>query len=183
MTREWPAEEHATGHATGHATSNATSHLIPIAWPLVILMVIAVAALTLFPGILDTLLTIFGSLDGVRALIGNPLEFLVMVVVATLFISAIVDHMAGPRDTTATTPPERALLRGIRAVGLGDDPRAVARRLRGVDLPEGRPRLCRDVAARCLERAGGCRRLDRRLRREARRWLRAAVDEYHKEMT
>ncbi len=105
-----------------------------------------------------------------------------IVLVATLFIAAIADSLTGPKDTVAATPPERALLRGLRAVALGDDPRAVARRLRGVDLPEGRPRLCRDVAARCLERAGGCRRLDRRLRREARRWLRAAVDEYHREM-
>ena len=42
--------------------------------------------------------------------------------------------------------------------------------LRGVDI-EGRARLCRDVAARCLEGAARHGRLEGRLRREAAGWI------------
>jgi hypothetical protein len=47
-----------------------------------------------------------------------------------------------------------------------------------VDVPDGRPRFCLDVAVRCLERAGRYDRLEGWLRREAAGWLRQA----HKEM-
>ena len=36
--------------------------------------------------------------------------------------------------------------------------------------------MCRDNAGRCLVEAGWCRRMDRRLTREAARWLREARD-------
>ena len=70
----------------------------------------------------------------------------------------------------------------MRAVARGEDPRGVARRLRGVELPEGGSRIYRDVAARCLERAGVHGGLERRLSREGRRWLRAAIRETFKEL-
>ena len=45
----------------------------------------------------------------------------------------------------------------------------------------GRARVCRDVAARCLERAGVYGGLERRLSREGRRWLRKAIRETYRE--
>jgi hypothetical protein len=82
----------------------------------------------------------------------------------------------------AEDPADRTLRRVQRAIWLDGDPRSVIVRLRGVGL-RGRPRLRRDIAVRCLERAGRCERLDRKLRREAARWLRAARDEFSREMS
>ena len=168
MTREWPAEE----HASFHATSRASPHNAPVIPLLVILACIALAAL----------LAAIGSLDVLLDVIGNPLEFLVMVVIVALLVSTVADGSAGLKAKAARTLPERALRRGIQAVTRGEDPRGIARGLREVDMPDGRSRLYRDVAARFLERAGECRGLDWRLRREARKWLQAALDEIHKEM-
>ena len=77
-------------------------------------------------------------------------------------------------------PVDQALQRAQRAIWLDEDPRVVIMRLRGVSL-RGRPRLRRDIAVRCLERARRSERLDRKLRREAARWVRAARDELIKE--
>jgi len=77
-------------------------------------------------------------------------------------------------------PVDRALQRAQRAIWLDEDPRVVIVRLRGVGL-RGRPRLRRDIAPRCLERAGRCDRLDRKLRRKVARWLQAARNELRKE--
>jgi len=77
-------------------------------------------------------------------------------------------------------PADRALRRAQRAIWLDEDPRVVIMRLRGVGL-RGRPRLRADIAVRCLERARRSERLDRKLRREAARWVRAARDELIKE--
>jgi hypothetical protein len=68
---------------------------------------------------------------------------------------------------TTEDPADRALRRAQRAIWLDEDPRLVIMRLRGVGL-RGRPRLRRDIAIRCLERAGRCDRLDRMLRRPRR---------------
>ena len=64
-----------------------------------------------------------------------------------------------------------------RRLEAGDDPRAVAGRLRAMDVPEGRARLCRDVAARCLEGAARFGRLEARLRREGAGWIRLMLKE------
>jgi len=77
-------------------------------------------------------------------------------------------------------PADRALRRAQRAIWLDEDPRGIVTRLRGVGLRD-RPRLRRDIPLRCLERAGRCDRLDRKLRRDAARWLQASRDELHKE--
>jgi len=82
----------------------------------------------------------------------------------------------------AEDPADRALRRAQRAIWLDEDPRGIVVRLRGVDL-RGRPRLRRDITLRCLERAGRCDRLDRKLRQEAARWLQAARDESSTEMS
>jgi len=75
-------------------------------------------------------------------------------------------------------PADRALRRAQRAIWLDEDPRVVIMRLRGVGL-RGRPR--RDIAVRCLERARRSERLDRSMRREAAKWVRATRDELRKE--
>jgi hypothetical protein len=103
--------------------------------------------------------------------IGDPLWFLVAVVAATLCVSAVADGVAG-WWADMRSPVRRAL----RAVEGGGDAREVARRLRGMEL-QGRIRLCCDVAVRCLEGAGRCGRLERRLRRGAAGWLREAIEE------
>ena len=58
-----------------------------------------------------------------------------------------------------------------------EDPRVVAERLRAMDVPDGRARLCRDVAVRCLEGAARFERLEARLRREAAGWMRMMIKE------
>ncbi len=68
---------------------------------------------------------------------------------------------------------EQSLERALWALYLEEEPRAVMRGLRGLELP-GRAGTCLRVAARCLERAGRCRRVERGLRREAARWVRRA---------
>jgi hypothetical protein len=73
-------------------------------------------------------------------------------------------------------PLDRALQRAQRAIWLDEDPRVVIMRLRGVGL-RGRTRLRRDIAVRCLEQARRSEHLDRSMRREAARWMRAARDE------
>jgi len=78
-------------------------------------------------------------------------------------------------------PADQALRRVQRDLGLDKDPRVVIMRLRGVGL-RGRSRLRRDIAVRCLERARRSERLDRSMRRDAARWVRATRDELHKEM-
>jgi hypothetical protein len=80
----------------------------------------------------------------------------------------------------AEDPADRALQRAQRAIWLEEDPRGIRVRLRGAGL-RGRPRLRRDIALRRLERARRCERLDRKLRREAAMWLRAARDELSRE--
>ena len=77
-------------------------------------------------------------------------------------------------------PADQALRRAQRAIWLDEDPRVVIMRLRGVGL-RGRLRLRRDIAVRCLEQARRSERLDRSLRREAARWVRATRDELAKE--
>jgi hypothetical protein len=75
-------------------------------------------------------------------------------------------------------PPEtgRVLLEAARDIGDGGDPREIANRLRDVDV-KGRPRLCLDMALRCLEGAGRFRRLETRLRREAEGWVKMLIKE------
>ena len=77
-------------------------------------------------------------------------------------------------------PADQALQRAQRAIWLDEDPRVVIMRLRGVGL-RVRPRLRRDIAVRCLEQARRSEHLDRSMRREAARWVRATRDELHKE--
>ena len=97
-------------------------------------------------------------------LVSDPVAFAVILLVTGLSALAL----AGRDDD---------LVSCIRAVESGKDAGRVARRLSQLPLA-GRPRLRRDVAVRCLLLSGRLRRLDRRLRREARRWL----IEAHKEM-
>jgi hypothetical protein len=85
------------------------------------------------------------------------------------------------RSLTVEDPADRALRRAQRAIWLDEDPQGIIVRLRGVDL-RGRPRLRRDIALRCLERARRCERLDRSMRYEAARWLGKAREELRKEM-
>jgi len=99
---------------------------------------------------------------------------------ATVASLAALCAIALRGSLAAEDPADRALLRAQRAIWLDEDPRVVIMRLRGVGL-RGRPRLRRDIAVRCLERAGRCERLDRSLRREAAMWLRAARDELARE--
>jgi len=77
-------------------------------------------------------------------------------------------------------PVDQALQRAQRAIWLDEDPRVVIVRLRGVGL-RGRTRLRRDIALRCLEQARRSERLDRSMRREAGKWVRAARDELARE--
>ncbi len=74
-----------------------------------------------------------------------------------------------------------ALRRAIRAVRDGEHPRRVLDGLSGLEL-RGRPGLRLGVARRCLEEAGRQGRLERRMRREAVRWLQATKDELDKEV-
>jgi len=67
------------------------------------------------------------------------------------------------------------------AIRHGEDHYGVIERVQGLDL-RGRPWLCRDAALRCLAEAGRCRRLVRRLRGEAARWLGKAREEVEKGM-
>jgi len=164
VTREWPAEE-----APSQAPSHASPHNAPVILSILIPVAATVAALALDPGARSALLT----------LIGDPLEFLVLFATAGLLVSLLADWMV---EAWGDAPPRRALLHGMRAVARGDEPSGVARRLREADVPEGRSRLYRDVAARCLERAGVYGGLERRLSREGRRWLRAAIRETFKEV-
>ena len=77
-------------------------------------------------------------------------------------------------------PVDQALQQAQRAIWLEEDLRLVIMRLRGVGL-RGRPRLRRDIALRCLEMARRSEHLDRSMRREAARWIRAARDEIARE--
>ena len=161
VTREWPAGE-APSHSPSHASHNA-----PVILSILVLVAATVTALALDPGARNALLLT----------VGDPLEFLVLSAAAGLLVSLLADWMV---ERWGDAPPRRALLRGMRAVARGDEPRGVARRLRGVELP-GRTGLYRDVAARCMERAGECGGLEGRLTREGRRWLRKAIRETYRE--
>ena len=160
MTLEWPAAEHPSEHATSHAVpSPVNQHLVVLA----VLAVAMLAALALVPG----------ALSGLLLVVGYPLEFLVMVVVAILLVSAVADVVAGWWEDVRS-PAGRVLLRAVEG---GGDPVRIAERLRAMDVPEGRARLCRDVAVRCLEGAARFGRLEGRLRREAAGWTREMIKE------
>ena len=71
----------------------------------------------------------------------------------------------------------RLVLRAAaRVAESGEDVGRAAAGLEALRL-RGRARLCRDVAMRCLEQAGRHERLEGRLRREAGRWVREAIEE------
>jgi hypothetical protein len=53
----------------------------------------------------------------------------------------------------------------------------IAERLRDVDICEGRPGLCLDMALRCLEGAARFGRLEGILRRETAGWVRMMIKE------
>ena len=57
-----------------------------------------------------------------------------------------------------------------------EDPRVAAGRLRAMAV-EGRARLGRNVAVRCLEGAARFGRLEAMLRREAAGWMRMMIEE------
>jgi len=118
-------------------------------WPLVLVAgLLALIALGLVPG----------------RFLGTPAG---LAVVASLTaLSAVALRMSLKMED----PADRALRRAQRAIWYEEDPRVVIMRLRGVGL-RGRPRLRRDIALRCLERARRCERLDRSMRREAARWV------------
>jgi hypothetical protein len=46
-----------------------------------------------------------------------------------------------------------------------------------MDVPEGRPGLCLDMALRCLEGSARFGRLEAKLRREAAGWMRLMIKE------
>jgi hypothetical protein len=106
----------------------------------------------------------------------DPLSSLVLIF-ALLSLLAIALPVLGSSPDDGTPSPGIALLAAADAIGDGEDPRQIAKHLREVDVPEGRPRFCLDVALRCLEGAGRCDRLEGRLRREAAGWLRQADKE------
>ena len=88
--------------------------------------------------------------------------------------------MAYLRAVAGETPDFRIVSHALNDLQLDKDPRLVIMRLRGVGL-RVRPRLRRDIAVRCLEQARRSEHLDRSMRREAARWVRATRDELHKE--
>ena len=130
--------------------------LPPFPWPLVLMAgLLALVLLGLVPGLTTPAgLAILASLTALSAL--------------ALRMSLKMED-----------PADRAHRRAQRAIWLDEDPRGVIMRLRGVGQ-RGRPR--RDISLRCLERARRGERLDRSMRREAARWLRAARDEVHREV-
>ena len=146
MTREWPAGRPGPEATVGreHATEHATSP----AWPCAI--VVATALI---------LIIITGALFTFDP---GPCMSLVALGVAWVALSLIATGLS----------------RGWRRLGgwislrrLEDNPRAVAGRLWAMDVPKGRARLCRDVAARCLEGGARFERLEGRLRREEAGWI------------
>jgi hypothetical protein len=64
-----------------------------------------------------------------------------------------------------------------RDIGNGGNLREIAERLRTMDVPEGRPGLCLDMALRCLEGSARFGRLEAKLRREAAGWMRLMIKE------
>ena len=132
----------------------------PTPWPFVLMAgLLALVLMGLVPGRLLT----------------TPVGLVVTASLAGL--CAVAFH----RSLMVEDPADRALRRAQRAIWLDEDPRGIVVRLRGVDL-RGRPRLRRDIALRCLERARRCERLDRSMRYEAARWLGRAREELRKEM-
>jgi len=71
---------------------------------------------------------------------------------------------------------DRALRRAQRATWLDEDPRDAIMHLRSVDL-RIRPGLRRDIVIRCFEQTRRSERMNRIMRREAARWMKAARDE------
>jgi hypothetical protein len=92
---------------------------------------------------------------------------LLMILVSIIIIAAL----------PLSPSPRQALLAAVRALTDGEDPGSVLEGLRGVDVPEGRARMCLGVARRCLHRASRCRWVEWRMRREAAGWLRETIRE------
>jgi len=122
-----------------------------------------------------------------RPVLGDPVRLLAMVVVAYALLSLPLDALRRIEVDLnlcgRTLLPGRvregarlALSAAATAIGEGEDPRAVAERLRLVPV-EGRARLYRDVAVRCLEGAARYERVEGRLRREAAGWCKVAFKE------
>ncbi len=98
-----------------------------------------------------------------------PVDLVVALILGRACALVLLDVVEMWRRTAAG----QALTRAIR---LGEDPHGVIERVRVLEL-RGRPRLCRNMALRCLERAGRCRRVERGMRREAAMWVRRAREE------
>jgi len=143
-----------------------------------LLVVTIVATLTLF--------SFYGHL--LRPVLGDPVHLLAMVVVAYALLSIPLDALRrievdlNLRGRTLLpgrvrgTRAQVALFAAVTAIREGEDSRAVAERLRSVPV-EGRARLCRDVAMRCLEGAARYERVKGRLKREAAGWCKVAFKE------
>jgi hypothetical protein len=133
---------------TGHAS---------LEWLLVAPVVAGIAVLLAAPFVPDAL--------------EPPLHLAIALAIACAGAVVAVDWLLWRRRTAAG----RALDGAIEALDRGEDHSRVVERVRRLEL-RGRSRLCRDTALRCLVEAGRCRRLDRRLRGAAARWLGEARD-------
>ena len=155
VTLEWPAG------SPGHPTPRGAP------WPPVAMAATSLALV---------LLLVPGALDAIDPFVGNPVASLVALAVAYLLFSLLADGLS---RGWARLGEERPLSRrgACMLVEQGEEPRDAAKRLRAMDVPEGRARLCRDVAVRCLEGAARSGRLEARLRREAAGWLRQMFTE------
>ena len=103
------------------------------------------------------------------------------ILLAALLVWGCAAALLETASRWTATPEDRALARAIWDLGGGEPPERIVERLRRVDL-QGRPRLHRDLAVRCLERSAVSHVQERVLRREAGRLLDRARDGLRKEM-
>ena len=139
--------------------AGSRSHPTPRAapWPPVLIVAFSLALVLLFN---------HGALDAVDPTTGNVCVSLAALAVAYAAFSLLATGLSrGWRWWRCSS-----------RMTVDEDPRVVAERLRAMDV-QGRARLCRDVAVRCLEGAARFERLEARLRREAAGWMRMMIKE------
>jgi hypothetical protein len=121
------------------------------------------ATTLLATALLDTAFVLFATLDGPS----DPQGVIVLILALLALLAIVLPDLEDSPPIGTPSGTDRALLEAATDIGDGGDSRRIARRLEGVEVPEGRPRSYLDVAVRYLEMAGRYRRLEGRLRGEA----------------